>query len=206
MRGRAGLGVLDGLDSLAQGFSHPLLADSVGGAEFLGEEADAQFLNHPADLLQLGTRHRAPGQELHGLIVGVLKFLHGQHELVIPVDVGPQLLNTLGDRLEVAGQMVQLNRTGFGHKPRVDQVLQLALHVAHGVNDRKRGGLLNELLNLSRFLQNIGNQLGHHEDRVNELSPHAIEQGSVLRPGKRWGGGHQLVDSGYRAVTNEGVD
>ena len=102
--------------------------------------------------------------------------------------------------------MVQLNRTGLGYKPRVDQVLQLALHVAHGVNDRKRGGLLNELLNLSCFRQNIGNQLGHHKDRVNELSPHAIEQGSVLRPGKRRGSGYQLVNSGYRAVTNEGVN
>src|SRR6266542_1693681 len=67
------------------------LGHRVGGSERLGEEADAQLLDRPADALQ---RLRVPArrQLVHELLVGLLHLLDAQHPVLVAARVAGELL------------------------------------------------------------------------------------------------------------------
>src|SRR5699024_6422736 len=137
------------------------LRDGGRGAELLGEEAHAQFLQLPPNLgetveaLELaGIRRTHRGLPLGG------EFLHGPRVRLIGAGIGGGLLDPELGRLQVAGEVGQPRRRGRCDESGVDEPGDLVLHVRQGGEQRHRGRAGNELLRLPLRREGRGDVAG----------------------------------------------
>ena len=117
------------LQRLTLSLGDALLRDRVRRAEFLGEEAHTQLLKHPVHASERIGNKSSLGQRLDGGIVGILQILHREHELIISVQVRPQLRQAYLRCLQIARQVNQLIVPGIRHESGVHQVIELPLHI-----------------------------------------------------------------------------
>lgn len=107
-----------GVDGLVDAF----VRDGVGRAQLLGEVADPQFLDHPADLLDL--RHVA--EIVTQLLVGPGDGVDAVHPTGVAVRIAGQRVQPAHDGLQVASQVGQSLRAGGGDEAGPEQAASCA--------------------------------------------------------------------------------
>src|SRR5918998_4748222 len=105
----------------------PLVGHRVRGAQLLGKVADPQFLDHPADPLQL----RPVADLVASLPVSLRYGLDPMHPVPIAVRIAGQLVQPALDGLQVTSEVRQPRCAGRGDEAGPDQGGQLSADVGH---------------------------------------------------------------------------
>ena len=117
-----------------------LETDGFRGSQVLGEQAEPEFLQHPASMDDAGLSPRLQRQRPSRRRVPVTRRLHLGHPHAVAGRVLRQLLDTVDESVEVDGQPAQLARAGDGHEAGVKQRLQWAAGVGERGDQRHAGG------------------------------------------------------------------
>jgi len=123
----------------------------VGGAQPLGEEADAQLLDHPADLVGLlvglGTQ---AAQQAH---VGLAHLGDAGQAILIAAGIVGQLVQPHPDAAQIAHHVVEAPAPGRGDEPGVDQAVEMGPRVVAGGLELGVGDRVQALGDLASGLQ-----------------------------------------------------
>src|SRR5690606_15157276 len=101
-------------------------------AEGLGEEADPQFLDHPADRHDLRVGAAGRGEAVEQVVVVVLDLVDAVHPLLVAPRVFRQFGEAAVDGAEVAQQVGQAGVAGGGDEAGVDEPAELVADVVGG--------------------------------------------------------------------------
>src|ERR1700742_4828579 len=108
-----------------------LLRHRARGAERLGEQADPQLFDHPANGLYVRVVAARGGQVAHRLPVGLGHPVHGGHPLGVP-DPVPDLVQPLLDGPQVPDQVRQPAGAGRADETGVDEPAELGPDIGKG--------------------------------------------------------------------------
>src|SRR5260221_9990133 len=138
----------------------PELVQALGGnrhrrAQLLGEERDAQLLDHPAEFLEARLATAGDGVFLRTCLVLLPERHQRRRMLLVALDVRAVFLEAQGAAPEVARQVLETLPWGANEEARVDHAVADRLHFVRQFSERRAvGKRLRELL--ARFSDRRG--------------------------------------------------